>query len=258
MAWSSSVRPLRGPANPATPRRRGRSEDRRPGAQVVVGPVQGLAAVLATNHRRRRLPRDHTYIHNTAIGSHGCVNLLPADAKKLWNTIGQRHDREAVRSPPRDLVDRFVLEDRRRDAVQREGVQHLAALVLGPQIAARPSTPAGPAATRPRRGRRRSRPRPGPAPAAPAAGSPAPRVWAGAVEGPLGRTGHRGARGPPGPPRRRGGSARDDPGQAGRGQPQGGADRRSAGTRAGPGWRRAAPSAGVSTAAPVASSGTGA
>jgi lipoprotein-anchoring transpeptidase ErfK/SrfK len=29
-----------------------------------------------------------TYIHNTAIGSHGCVNLLPADAKTLWTTIG--------------------------------------------------------------------------------------------------------------------------------------------------------------------------
>jgi lipoprotein-anchoring transpeptidase ErfK/SrfK len=29
-----------------------------------------------------------TYIHNTAIGSHGCVNLLPADAKTMWNTIG--------------------------------------------------------------------------------------------------------------------------------------------------------------------------
>jgi peptidoglycan hydrolase-like protein with peptidoglycan-binding domain len=26
-----------------------------------------------------------TYIHNGAIGSHGCVNLLPADARKLWS-----------------------------------------------------------------------------------------------------------------------------------------------------------------------------
>lgn len=25
-----------------------------------------------------------TYIHNGAIGSHGCVNLLPADARRLW------------------------------------------------------------------------------------------------------------------------------------------------------------------------------
>lgn len=29
-----------------------------------------------------------TYIHNTAIGSHGCVNLLPSDAKAMWTTIG--------------------------------------------------------------------------------------------------------------------------------------------------------------------------
>jgi lipoprotein-anchoring transpeptidase ErfK/SrfK len=29
-----------------------------------------------------------TYIHNTGIGSHGCVNLLHNDAKTLWNTIG--------------------------------------------------------------------------------------------------------------------------------------------------------------------------
>ena len=26
-----------------------------------------------------------TYIHNGAIGSHGCVNLLPSDARKLWS-----------------------------------------------------------------------------------------------------------------------------------------------------------------------------
>ena len=26
-----------------------------------------------------------TYIHNGAIGSHGCVNLLPADARALWS-----------------------------------------------------------------------------------------------------------------------------------------------------------------------------
>ncbi|MDG4821529.1 L,D-transpeptidase family protein [Asanoa sp. WMMD1127] len=26
-----------------------------------------------------------TYIHNMAIGSHGCVNLLPSDARKLWD-----------------------------------------------------------------------------------------------------------------------------------------------------------------------------
>lgn len=25
-----------------------------------------------------------TYLHETSIGSHGCVNLLPADAKELW------------------------------------------------------------------------------------------------------------------------------------------------------------------------------
>jgi hypothetical protein len=25
-----------------------------------------------------------TYIHNKSIGSHGCVNLLPADARKMW------------------------------------------------------------------------------------------------------------------------------------------------------------------------------
>jgi peptidoglycan hydrolase-like protein with peptidoglycan-binding domain len=31
-----------------------------------------------------------TYIHNAAIGSHGCVNLLPADAVALWqlSTVG--------------------------------------------------------------------------------------------------------------------------------------------------------------------------
>ena len=29
-----------------------------------------------------------TYIHNTAIGSHGCVNLLPSDARAMWTTIG--------------------------------------------------------------------------------------------------------------------------------------------------------------------------
>jgi len=29
-----------------------------------------------------------TYIHNSGIGSHGCVNLLRADAKALWNTVG--------------------------------------------------------------------------------------------------------------------------------------------------------------------------
>jgi hypothetical protein len=28
-----------------------------------------------------------TYIHNSAIGSHGCVNLLPVDAVKFWNTL---------------------------------------------------------------------------------------------------------------------------------------------------------------------------
>jgi lipoprotein-anchoring transpeptidase ErfK/SrfK len=28
-----------------------------------------------------------TYIHNTGIGSHGCINLLPADAVKFWNTL---------------------------------------------------------------------------------------------------------------------------------------------------------------------------
>jgi lipoprotein-anchoring transpeptidase ErfK/SrfK len=26
-----------------------------------------------------------TYIHNKSIGSHGCVNLLPVDARKLWD-----------------------------------------------------------------------------------------------------------------------------------------------------------------------------
>ncbi|MEV4760852.1 L,D-transpeptidase family protein [Micromonospora sp. NPDC049559] len=26
-----------------------------------------------------------TYLHNKSIGSHGCVNLLPADARKLWS-----------------------------------------------------------------------------------------------------------------------------------------------------------------------------
>jgi lipoprotein-anchoring transpeptidase ErfK/SrfK len=29
-----------------------------------------------------------TYIHNSGIGSHGCVNLLRADAKALWDTVG--------------------------------------------------------------------------------------------------------------------------------------------------------------------------
>jgi hypothetical protein len=28
-----------------------------------------------------------TYIHNMGIGSHGCVNLLPADAKKYYSTL---------------------------------------------------------------------------------------------------------------------------------------------------------------------------
>lgn len=28
-----------------------------------------------------------TYIHNGAIGSHGCINLLPSDAVKFWNTL---------------------------------------------------------------------------------------------------------------------------------------------------------------------------
>lgn len=28
-----------------------------------------------------------TYIHNSAIGSHGCINLLPFDAVKFWNTL---------------------------------------------------------------------------------------------------------------------------------------------------------------------------
>src|SRR5205814_1651614 len=27
-----------------------------------------------------------TYLHNGSIGSHGCVNLLPADAVALWGT----------------------------------------------------------------------------------------------------------------------------------------------------------------------------
>jgi lipoprotein-anchoring transpeptidase ErfK/SrfK len=33
-----------------------------------------------------------TYIHNKAIGSHGCVNLLPSDAKTMWDlgAIGTR------------------------------------------------------------------------------------------------------------------------------------------------------------------------
>ena len=29
-----------------------------------------------------------TYLHNSSIGSHGCVNLLRSDAVKLWTTIG--------------------------------------------------------------------------------------------------------------------------------------------------------------------------
>jgi hypothetical protein len=29
-----------------------------------------------------------TYLHNPGIGSHGCVNLLSADARTMWNTIG--------------------------------------------------------------------------------------------------------------------------------------------------------------------------
>ncbi|MFD0595588.1 L,D-transpeptidase family protein [Catellatospora coxensis] len=28
-----------------------------------------------------------TYIHNSSIGSHGCVNLLPVDSQKYWNTL---------------------------------------------------------------------------------------------------------------------------------------------------------------------------
>ena len=28
-----------------------------------------------------------TYIHNAAIGSHGCINLLPNDAKQMWQTL---------------------------------------------------------------------------------------------------------------------------------------------------------------------------
>ncbi|MDI1461960.1 L,D-transpeptidase family protein [Catellatospora sp. KI3] len=28
-----------------------------------------------------------TWIHNGGIGSHGCINLLPADAVKFWNTL---------------------------------------------------------------------------------------------------------------------------------------------------------------------------
>jgi lipoprotein-anchoring transpeptidase ErfK/SrfK len=28
-----------------------------------------------------------TYIHNAGIGSHGCVNLLPADATKFYETL---------------------------------------------------------------------------------------------------------------------------------------------------------------------------
>lgn len=33
-----------------------------------------------------------TYLHNGAIGSHGCVNLLPADARELWDLarVGSR------------------------------------------------------------------------------------------------------------------------------------------------------------------------
>ena len=33
-----------------------------------------------------------TYIHNKAIGSHGCVNLLASDAKAMWDlgAVGTR------------------------------------------------------------------------------------------------------------------------------------------------------------------------
>jgi peptidoglycan hydrolase-like protein with peptidoglycan-binding domain len=33
-----------------------------------------------------------TYLHNKSIGSHGCVNLLPVDARKLWS-LGQNGTR---------------------------------------------------------------------------------------------------------------------------------------------------------------------
>jgi lipoprotein-anchoring transpeptidase ErfK/SrfK len=29
-----------------------------------------------------------SYLHNKSIGSHGCVNMLRADARTLWNTVG--------------------------------------------------------------------------------------------------------------------------------------------------------------------------
>jgi lipoprotein-anchoring transpeptidase ErfK/SrfK len=29
-----------------------------------------------------------TYIHNTWLGSHGCINLLPTDARAAWNLLG--------------------------------------------------------------------------------------------------------------------------------------------------------------------------
>jgi lipoprotein-anchoring transpeptidase ErfK/SrfK len=38
-------------------------------------------------HRGMGFHTTTTYLHNAALGSHGCVNLLPADAIALWRLL---------------------------------------------------------------------------------------------------------------------------------------------------------------------------
>ena len=30
-----------------------------------------------------------SYLHEASLGSHGCINLLPADATAYWDTLGE-------------------------------------------------------------------------------------------------------------------------------------------------------------------------
>lgn len=39
-------------------------------------------------HNGEGLHQTTTYLHNAKIGSHGCVNLLPSDAKKVYGLLG--------------------------------------------------------------------------------------------------------------------------------------------------------------------------
>ncbi|WP_408635492.1 L,D-transpeptidase [Phytohabitans suffuscus] len=62
------------------------------GAQGVVQPVRGVASVLAALQRGIGFHETTTYIHTKSIGSHGCVNLLPSDARAFYDLgkVGSR------------------------------------------------------------------------------------------------------------------------------------------------------------------------